>query len=376
VTRTAKWEALPDDRLGRRVETLETPVLLLDLDLFDSNAGRLADTVREAGASWRPHVKAHKSPILARRQQELGADGVTCAKVSEAEVMVAGGINSVLIANEVPTRAKLERVAALQDGAEVLICVDDPGLVDLASEIGLARGHQIPVLVEVDVGERRAGVLPGKAAIDLAERAHTAPGVRFAGLMGYEGHLLTLWPEDARDAACRRDLAALVDVRHELERRGIPVSIVSSGGSGTYRTTPTIVGITEIQAGGACLMDRFYAEECHLDEFAFALTVMTTVTSRPTPERVITDAGWKALSKGAGGLPRVIDRAEIEFTDLHAEHGLARIPDGAERLAVGDTLRLVPGYSDATIHLYAWIHGLRDGRVAEMIPVAARGCVE
>jgi D-serine deaminase-like pyridoxal phosphate-dependent protein len=193
--------------------------------------------------------------------------------------------------------------------------------------------------------------------------------------MGYEGHLLTLWPEDARDAACRRDLAPLVELRRELERRGIPVSIVSAGGSGTYRTTPTIDGITEIQAGGACLMDRFYAEECHLEEFSFALTVMTTVTSRPTPERVITDAGWKALSKGAGGLPSVVDRTEIEFTDLHAEHGLARIPEGAASLRVGDTLRLIPGYSDATIHLYDWIHGLRDGRVEEMIPVAARGRV-
>jgi D-serine deaminase-like pyridoxal phosphate-dependent protein len=378
VTRTASRGARPldDERLGRRVETLDTPALLLDLDAFEANAKRLADVIRASGASWRPHVKAHKSTILAHRQLGLGAVGVTCAKVSEAEVMVEGGMPSVLIANEVPTRAKLERVAAMQDRAEVLVCVDDPAIVDLTSEVGVARGRDIPVLVEVDVGERRAGVLPGGAAIELAARVHEAPGVRFAGLMGYEGHLLTLWPEGARDAACRRDLAALVDLRHQLERRGIPVSIVSSGGSGTYRTTPTIAGITEIQAGGACLMDRFYAEECHLAEFAFALTVITTVTSRPTPDRVITDAGWKALSKGAGGMPHVVDRAEIEFTDLHAEHGLARIPDGAAALVVGATLLLVPGYSDATIHLYDWIHGHRNGRVEEMIPVEARGCVQ
>jgi len=283
---------------GTPIDELDTPVLLLDLDRFEANAGRLAAAIRGGGKGWRPHSKGHKSPAIARRQIELGAIGVTCAKVGEAEVMVEHGITSVLVANEIATRTKLARVARLQAWAEVMTCADDPFHVRLASEVATALGVEIPMLVDVNIGMERTGVSPGAPVLELARAIDRAPGLRFAGIMGYEGHVLTLRPREAKRAATEAAIGGLVESRRLIEADGIPVGIVSGGGSGNYMFAARMDGLTELQAGGACLMDPFYATLCHLDElgFQYALTILTTVTSRPTPERVITDAGFKTMS--------------------------------------------------------------------------------
>jgi D-serine deaminase-like pyridoxal phosphate-dependent protein len=364
-----------DPRVGRPVAEIDTPALLLDLDRFEANCRRLVGAVHAGGKDWRPHSKGHKSPWIAQRQLELGAIGVTCAKVGEAEVMVEHGIPSVLIANELPVRRKLERVARLLDRAEVIVCADDPVHVRLASEVGDAAGVEIPMLVDVDIGMERTGVRPGRAGLELARELERSPGVRFAGLMGYEGHVLTLWPAEERLRATKEAIGGLVETARLITDDGIPVGIVSGGGSGNHVEAASIEGLTELQAGGGCLMDRFYGVECHLDEmgFEYALTIVTTVTSHSRPDRVIVDAGFKTVSTRDEMPTIVVDRPDLQLVYLSAEHGLFRKqPDGAP-LAIGDRLELLPDYHDTTTFRHDVFVGVRHGRVAEIIPLIGRG---
>lgn len=361
--------------VGLGKDELDTPALLLDLDRFERNATRLLTALRAAGVAWRPHSKAHKSPFLAARQIELGAIGVTCAKVGEAEVMVEHGITSVLIANEVAGRSKLDRVARLEGRAEVLVCADSGDHVELAAAAGIAAGVDIPLLVEVDVGMHRAGVAPGAPARELARSIERRRGVRLAGLMAYEGHLLTLTPAARKEAAVRESIGQVIATRDLLEEDGIPVGIVSSGGSGSYTATARVAGVTEIQAGGACLMDLFYADDCHLagEGYEFALTVLAMVTSRPAGDRAIIDTGFKALSSRNGVMPRPVGMDDVAVTALSAEHGFLTLGPAAPDLRIGQRLELIPDYSDTTTFRHDEFVGLRDGRVERIIPLLARG---
>jgi len=360
--------------IGLPKNEIDTPALLLDLDRFERNATRISGFLREHGVGWRPHSKAHKSPQIARRQVELGALGIICAKPSEAQVMVDYGIPSVLIANEQGRLSKYERIAELNRRAEVITCADNPVHVQMAASAGCAAGVDIPMLVSIDVGMDRTGAMPGKPAVDLAHLISRTPGVRFMGVMGYEGHLLTVWPLEEKDRQSREAMSRMIDTVRQIEAAGIEVRIVSGGGSGTYMTSGLVEGMTEIQAGGGCFLDRFYGEECHMDgEFEYALTVVSTITSRPIPERGIMDAGFKTMSDGESGRPRPIDRPGISLVYLSAEHGNLLLEPDAQGLAIGDRIEWIPGYSDTTTFLHNAFVGTRGDRVAAILPLLGRG---
>jgi 3-hydroxy-D-aspartate aldolase len=361
--------------VGMTKAELDTPVMLLDLDRFEANASRLSNAIRAGGKDWRPHSKGHKAPWIARRQMELGAIGVTCAKVSEAEVMVAGGVPSVLIANELATRGKVERAARLLADAEVMVAADDPFHVRLASDVASQLGVELPMVVDVNVGMDRTGVAPGRPVLELARAIDAAPGLRFAGLMGYEGHVLTAWPNEEKLAGTVAAGAGLIESRQLIEADGIEVGIVSGGGSGNYMFAASLDGLTELQAGGACLMDPFYGKLCHLEElgFEYALTILSTVTSRPTSERVITDAGFKALSAREEGQPILLDQPGVELHYLSAEHGVWTRGADSPEIHIGDRLEIIPDYHDTTTFRHDSFVGIRRGVVEEVIPLLARG---
>jgi 3-hydroxy-D-aspartate aldolase len=364
-----------DSLIGTTKAELDTPALVLDLGRFEANVARLSSTIAAGGKNWRPHSKGHKSPWIARRQMDFGAIGVTCAKISEAEVMVDGGIPSILVANELPTRRKVETAARLQARAEVMICADDPFHVRLASEVGTDAGVEIPMVVDINIGMDRTGVTPGPAALELARAIDRADGLRFAGIMGYEGHVLTAWPNEEKRAQTIAAMNGLVESRRLIEADGIPVGIVSGGGSGNHMFAAALDGLTELQAGGACFMDPFYGELCHLEElgFEYALTILTTVSSRPTPERVITDAGFKTLSAKEEWHAVVLGHDDFELVYLSAEHGVwLRKPDGPP-VVIGEQLEIIPDYHDTTTFRHDTFIGVRDGVVETVIPLLARG---
>lgn len=360
---------------GMSIDDIDTPALLLDLDRFDRNAERLMDVIRANDIGWRPHSKAHKSPVIARMQQALGAHGVTCAKVSEAEVFVAAGIKSILIAYEPATAYKWSRIAALQPHAEVIACVDADAHVALASEAATQAGVEIPILVEVDVGMDRCGIAPGQPALDLARRVADAPGLRLAGVMGYEGQTLTLWPAGEKEAAIRESLGRLTGTADLIRGAGLSVDIVSGGGSGSFNVAATVPGMTELQAGGACLMDRFYGEEAHLEElgFEYALTVVATVGGRETPTRALADAGHKSMSERPDVKPRPIGLPDVSVLYLSAEHVNLELGPNAPDVKIGDRVSFIPDYSDSTTYRHDAFIGHRGGLVEVVIPLEGRG---
>ncbi len=360
--------------LGRAKNDVDTPALLLDLDKFERNATKISTFLREHGVGWRPHSKAHKSPQIARRQMELGAHGIICAKSSEAQVMVEYGIPSVLIANEQGRREKFDRIAALNRRAEVITCADSPVHVEMAAAAGIAAGQDIPLLVSIDVGMDRTGVLPGQATLDLARLIAKTKGVVFKGVMGYEGHLLTVWPLEEKERQSQEAMNRMIDTVRLIERDGLPVEIVSGGGSGTYMTSGMVKGMTEVQAGGACFLDRFYGEECHMEaDFEYALTVVSTITSRPIPERAIMDAGFKTMSDGESGRPLPMNLPGASLVYLSAEHGNIALAPEAQGLKIGDRVEWKLGYSDTTTYLHNHFVGLRNDRVEAVIPLLGRG---
>lgn len=332
----------------------------------------MAELCRQHGVGWRPHSKGHKSPEIARRQVEAGAIGVTCAKLGEAEVMAEGGIEDLLIANQVVGRHKMRRLAELCRRARPIVAVDHVRQIDALSDACSSAGMTVRVLVEVDLGLHRAGVAPGEAAVALARHASKQSGIELAGLMGYEGHLLTVEDLQEKDRRIRAAIGELVATRDRLLAAGLPCPIVSAGGTGSYATTIDCPGVTELQSGGLIFMDAFYRQRCQVDQFDFALKLLVTVVSRPTPERAIIDAGRKSHNAEIHP-PFVLGRDDIRVTRLSAEHGELQLEPSAQDLQVGDRLTLIPGYGDFTCVLHDEFYAFRNNRLEAIWPLLGRG---
>ncbi len=353
-------------------QELDTPVLLVDLDRVERNVAEMAAFFRGHGVGWRPHTKGQKVPEIARMEIEAGALGITCAKLGEAEVMAEAGIRDILIANQVVGRPKAKRLAALLDRADVMVAVDSIANGEELSAAAHARGKRLRVIVEVDNGMQRAGVPPGEPTVDLARQLSALPGLRFRGVMAWEAHCLGR-PMDERRHCCEEAVGALVDTARKCREAGLDAEIVSCGGTGTFRITAGIAGVTEIQAGGGIFNDVLY-ESWGVDH-PLALTVMSTVTSRPTPRRVITDAGRKAMSIDIA-TPRPIGLEHVDTVKLSAEHGVVNLTQPDTTLKVGDKLEWIVGYGDTTVFLHDEMVATREGRVEATWPVLARGKIK
>jgi D-serine deaminase-like pyridoxal phosphate-dependent protein len=352
------------------VADIDTPALCLDIEAVEANVKRMADYFRDSSVRLRPHAKTHKSPTLAHMQIAAGAIGITCAKLGEAEVMVAAGIKDVLIANQIVGPTKIARLVNLAAHSEVMVAVDDVGNVADLNAAAETKGVRLRTLIEVDIGMQRCGVASGQPVLDLARKILASPGLRFQGLMGYEGH--TIFTEDIgeRREKTEASLKLLTDSAELLRQEGIPVQIVSSGGTGTYFITGAYPGITELQVGSYITMDSQYRALAGVD-FDYGLTLRATVVSTRGENHAITDAGMKALTHDFG-LPVVIDPPGWELTDLAEEHGfLKRL--GGPRLKSGDKVTIVPNHGCTTINLHDYYHVVRRNVLEAMWPVAGRG---
>lgn len=361
------------DYIGMPREEIDTPALLVDLDALERNLEKLARHFQQAGKHLRPHIKSHKTPAIALKQLAAGAIGITCAKLGEAEVMADAGIRDILIANEIVGPRKIQRLVELAARCDLMVAVDNPANLAAIDEAAQRRGVRPRVLVEVNIGHNRCGLTPGPQVVELARQAAAASGVRFAGLMGYEGHIIDLEDKVARDQGARESLQRLVDARADVERAGLEVEICSSSGTGDYYIAAAYDGITEVQAGSYALMDAAYAR-LGLG-FEHALTVLTLVISRPSPTQVITDAGLKSIAP-EHGLPLVKGHPDLECHALSEEHGRLRTLSGAGiDLQVGDLLELIPGHGCTTVNLHDQLYALRGNRVEDIWEIAARGKV-
>jgi 3-hydroxy-D-aspartate aldolase len=367
----------PAAEIGLPLAEVDTPCLILELDAFERNLKRLPESLSGRTIRLRPHAKSHKCPEIALRQIALGASGVCCQKVSEAEALIAGGVNDVLIANEVVGAPKLKLLAELAKRARVKVCADDAGNVAALDAAAHAAGVTLEVLVEIDVGAHRCGIAPGAPAVALARQIATCSNLRFAGLQAYQGAA-----QHVRRVAERREAIAraVEDVRTTtrlLDGAGIRCDYVTGAGTGSYMFEAMSSVYHELQAGSYIFMDADYARndwtESGIPQFEHSLFVWTTVMSAPAPGRVIVDAGLKASSVDSG-MPRVADYGGVDYVKASDEHGVLQLT-GTTRFKIGAKLKLIPGHCDPTVNLYDWYVCVRNGRVEALWPITARGAV-
>lgn len=376
----------PPAEPGMPFDEIDTPALIVDLDQMDRNLAHMAERLSSFGAKLRPHAKTHKSPVIARKQMELGAVGLCCQKVGEAEVLVEGGVPDVLVSNQIWGRRKLDRLASLARQARISVCVDDVRNVDDLSASAVRAGATLNVLVELDVGGARCGVASTEAAVTLAKRIAGSEGLTFGGLQAYQGsaqHKRSVQErEEAIGAAAdftSQTIAALADA-------GLSCAIVGGAGTGTFEIEARTGIWNELQCGSYVFMDADYAKNRKadgrpIDEFGHALFVLATVMSSPVPTRAVVDAGHKALGNDSG-FPSVWGIDGATYIRPSDEHGIVDLTDAGDGIALapGSRVLLVPGHCDPTVNLYDWYVGVRGMHTPKahcetVWPVAARGAL-
>jgi D-serine deaminase-like pyridoxal phosphate-dependent protein len=370
--RPADSQTIPvaNSLVGASLAQVDTPSLMLDGSALRENIDTLSSFFAGRHCRLRPHFKSHKCTRIAHLQLEAGAVGITCAKLGEAEVLAGAGIRNILIANQIVGPLKISRLIELCRHVDPMVAVDSAGNVQMLSAQAQAAGVTIGVLVEVDIGMGRCGVQPGQPALDLAKLVISCPGLRFAGLQGYEGHCVDLRDPAERTEKARTSLKLLVDTRRLIERSGIEVNIVSGGGTGTYDIHADYSGIDEVQAGSYAAMDWWYADI--RPEFKQAMSILTTVISRPKPDIAIIDVGRKGVGAewGPPRLKGMADGQVIGYTS--EEHMTLQLPEG-HNINIGDRLEIIPSHGCTTSNLYREFIVHQNGRVVDVWPIEGNG---
>ena len=357
---------------------VDTPALLVDLDVMERNLRRAAEYAGAHGLRLRPHTKTHKSPRIGRRQLELGAAGLTVAKVGEAEVMLEAAPPDLLVAYPVIGRAKLERLMAVARRTHVTVALDSEAAAGQLSEAAQAASVKMGVLAETDVGLGRVGVSPGAGLLELARAIARLPNLSLEGIAFYPGHIKD---NGATGRAALAALAELIqsildDFRHE----GIEARIVSGGSTPALYHSHELPGLNEIRPGtyvyndwntvasGACT-----PEEC-------AATLLVTVVSTARPGQIIVDGGSKTFSSdrltGSGAestFGHVVEAPEAAFHKMNEEHGYVDVTQCGRGFEIGDRLHIVPNHICVAVNLHERVYGIRDGVVEEVWEVAGRG---
>ena len=358
--------------IGGSKRDLDTPALCIDLGAMESNIASMADFLRARGKAWRPHAKCHKTPAIAHKQVASGALGVTCAKVSEAEVMAAAGIRDILVANMVVGQKKLERVISLCRAADPIIACDHFAQVEPLAAACRQNGVVCRLLIEVNIGLDRVGTRPGRDTLALAQAIDRLEGVQLAGIMGYEGHLLRLPDLVEKRRLIDDAIGVLVRCRDLIVEAGMPCDIVSAGGTGSYQLTADCPGVTELQAGGGIFADPMYQLQCGVTGLESALTVLATVVSRPTLDRAVLDTGRKSVNPDIH-MPVPKDLRDAQVTQLSAEHASLKLGPESQSLKIGDRIELFVGYADFTTVLHDEFYAFRGDRLETVWPILGRG---
>ena len=367
---------------GTPVMDLDTPALVVDLDVMDRNIKTLHDRFDQSSAKVRPHVTGHQTPKIAHRQLQAAntVGGISVTSVGEAEVFSDAGITDILVSSQIVTQSKIRRLCALAGSNRIGVAVDNPQNVSDLSQVAEAQSVTLGVLVELDVGLGRCGVAPGDEALELARAVANSPGLRFDGIMAIAPLPSTSgetsggpnFPDrQDRDAISWQVLQNVLEARELIEKDGLPVSVVSVGGTHNYDVAAGMAGITEVQAGSYPLMDHLY---CRMrPEFSPAAKVLAAVISRPTGQLAVLDAGHKATGpdRGLAVLEGVVGAQAVRFS---AEHGVLELQSGpAQNMKSGDKAWLVPYNLGLCFNQYDYVRAVRGDKLEGFWPIAGRG---
>src|SRR5215469_16286476 len=360
-----------------RVEQIDTPAMVVDLDIMEANLRRVADYAGTHGLRLRPHTKTHKSVLLAKRQLALGAAGLTVAKVSEAEVMLGAGPADVLVAFPVIGRAKLERLVEVARRTRVTVALDSLFAARQLSDA--ARGGRVTfgVLAEMDAGLGRVGVAPGEPLLELARGIAKLPHLEFEGVTFYPGHIKDMEEPGLRALAQIGEL--LQRVLGDFEKAGMEVRIVSGGSTPTLFHSHEIDGLTEIRPGTYVFNDLNTVRSggCGLEECA--ARVLATVVSTAKEGQMIIDGGSKTFSsdRPVNGpdvtFGQLVEAPGARFHKMNEEHGFIDITRAEREFSVGDRVRVIPNHVCVAMNLHERVYGVRGDTVEEVWTVDARG---
>jgi len=362
-----------------KLTELDTPALLVDVDIMKNNLLWGQKKACSAGVKLRPHTKTHRTPSLAKKQLKLGAQGITVAKTGEAEVMAQEGIDDIFIANEIVGKIKLERICQLNERIKLAVGVDNIIQAKMISEKFAKSSKPIEVMIDVDTGDARTGVQPGEPVLELAKDIIQLPGIKIRGIYTHDGHSYSAKNIFEVKQIFKNSQETMLKTANILRNEAIQVEEVSVGSTPSFLVADIIPGITEIRPGTYIFMDAAqgnllgYYERC-------ALTVLTTIANRPTPYRVVVDAGTKALTayvRGAGvcqtqGYGLLKSEPIIHLESLSDEHGIFTAASENE-YPIGDKLQIIPNHACPTCNLYDFIYGIKDGFVVEKWPILVRG---
>lgn len=360
------------------LEALHTPALVIDLDVYEDNLRRMQAYADDKGLALRPHTKMHKCPVIARQQVAGGATGVCAAKVSEAEVMCAAGIEDVLITSPIATPEKVARFVQLAASYQgVKIVVDNPAAMQLLNQQAGAAGICVDVIVDIDPGMGRTGVEAGRPVVDLVLAVQACASLRFSGLQMYAGNCMHIEGFQKRRHRYEQVMAKGEQTLNLLEQAGIEVPVFTGGGTGTYNIEQGLGLISELQAGSYIFMDIEYrdigGENSELfSDFPVALYVLVTAISQPQSRLITVDAGFKSFAS---------DKMPPQFRDVEGvtyhwggdEHGIIQLDNPSRMISPGDKLPMLTPHCDPTVNLHDFYFPYRNGVVSEIWPVTARG---
>ena len=363
--------------IGMALEDVDTPALLLDLDAFEFNIQLMADLVKKFKINHRPHAKTHKSPVVAQKQIAAGAVGQCCQKVAEAEILVAGGVNDVLVSNQIVGRRKLDRLAGLARNSKISVCVDNDDNINQINAAARRFNATIEVLVEIDIGAGRCGVIPGKTAVDLAQSITKSSNLTFGGLQAYQGRAQHIRGFGERKLAIEKAGKLVQKTINLLSEADLDCRLVTGAGTGTFQFEASSGIWNELQAGSYCFMDADYGLNLDetgefIDTFRNSLFIWSTIMSHSAKDRAVVDAGHKAASVDSG-LPHVADLQDVTYVSASDEHGSLALGADAIGVKIGQKIRLIPGHCDPTVNLHDWYIGIRNGIVESIWSVEARG---
>ncbi len=366
-------------QVGDPLDALDTPAMIIDLPLMEANITKLMEAFQGKNVSVRPHLKTVKSPELAHILLRAGAIGGCVAKVSEAEVMARAGIEDLLITSEIVGKPKLARLVELvRQHPRVKVVVDSLIGVHALNQAMQDVELHINVLLDVNVGQNRCGVIPGQDVVTLAQSIGDMHNLHLIGVQGYEGHLQHIHDADERERLCRASMQLLTTTATQLREMGFPIDIVTTGGTGTAEICASCAGVTEVQPGSFIFMDTDYRNALGF-VYTNALTILSTVISRPIPERAVVDAGLKSLSIDSG-MPEPQGLPGVTYRPGGDEHGILTWHEGMQtpshKLDVGERIAFIPSHIDTTINLHDTYYAYRNGRIEAIWPVATRGKVQ
>ncbi len=360
-------------------DSLPTPALIIDLDAFEANLTKMAEHCAAAKRGFRPHAKTHKCPAIAKRQIAAGALGICVATVPELEALAATGITGLLLTSPIVEPGKIERVVALaKAGHKLMLAVGHPREAELLSAAAESAGVSLDVLVDVDVGDKRTGCMPGAPAVELARQIARSKRLHVRGVQAYAGHASHTVGFDERQRVSRAAMAKAVESRELIAKAGFDAAILSGGSTGTYNIDSGIDGVTELQVGSFIFMDMDYRRiggrggQAIYTDFQPSLTVLTTVISAAHPERVTVDAGTKAIDTTTAHRPEAKGRPGLIYTKAGDEFGAVTLEGDALLPKLGERIEFIVPHCDPSVNLYDRLYACRGDKVEAIWPVVAR----